>query len=332
MARLPALPSMEIIRGFKGRIDFYLWKRLPCARAWPRYRQERTTPASKAAAATFGQILKNYSLMAPTVRAFFVQDAQDQPRTPRDLYVSAALGHLHRRTPIVTPPATFTVWSPDAPPATPSAFDDEFDDATFDTDLWTEFDPGGFLTISENETGLILDVATDPATDLCGVYQATPPFDFTITAKIHLTAVASDNSQFGLGLWNDAANPAAGLYHWRLRCSQADQGIQLVRFTNWTTWHSNIYTDSDDVIGTHLYLRIRRIGANYYFSWSSDGIAWRRCHAGALAFTPNHFGILINNGGALGIIRGIATFFRYIDSGLFHAILQGDRILETRNA
>ncbi|GAI78615.1 unnamed protein product, partial [marine sediment metagenome] len=30
MARLTALPSLDIIHGFRGILDFYLWKGLPC--------------------------------------------------------------------------------------------------------------------------------------------------------------------------------------------------------------------------------------------------------------------------------------------------------------
>lgn len=36
MAILNVLPSQAIIDGFKGKIDFYLWRGIPCARKWPR--------------------------------------------------------------------------------------------------------------------------------------------------------------------------------------------------------------------------------------------------------------------------------------------------------
>lgn len=95
MARLPALPSLEIIQGFKKIIDFAVWKGLPYARAWPRFRRAKLTTASIAAATLFGQIIKSYALLAALAHAFFNEDAKDQPRTPRDIFVSAVYGHLH---------------------------------------------------------------------------------------------------------------------------------------------------------------------------------------------------------------------------------------------
>lgn len=326
MARLTALPSLEIIRGFKGKIDFYLWKGLPCARAWPRYRQENTTPASKAAAALFGDILRGYGLICTEARNWFIEDAKDQPRTPRDLYVSAVLGHLHERSPIVPPVTTFTLWSPDAPPANPSLIDDEFDDASFDTGLWSEFDPGGFLTVSEQEPGLILDHASDPGTDLAGIYQPVPPGNFAIIAKLHLIALSANFAPVGLALWEDATDPAKGLYHWRLLFSAPEQSIQFTRWTNWQTWNAHLYSKDQLLISTHIYLRIRRIGANYYMDWSSNGLGWRNCWSGALAFVPAHFGILTNNDNTGITVRAIATFFRFIPFGTFNTILEGDRI------
>lgn len=95
MARLPTLPSMEIIRGLKGVIDFAVWKGLPYARAWPRYRPAQRSAAAIASAILFGQIVKAYSLLASEVLAFYQEDATDQPRTARDLMISGVLGHLH---------------------------------------------------------------------------------------------------------------------------------------------------------------------------------------------------------------------------------------------
>lgn len=95
MARLPALPSESIIRGFKGIIDFYLWRGLPCARAWPRYRPARQTDASRAAALLFGAVIKAYILTHSTVLHQLAIEATAIPRSTRDLYVSGVYGNLH---------------------------------------------------------------------------------------------------------------------------------------------------------------------------------------------------------------------------------------------
>lgn len=330
MARLDALPSIDIIRGFKGVLDFYLWKGLPCVRSWPYTPPSRRTAAQNASAALFAEILKSYGLMADTVHDYYVELAAGIPRTPRDIYVSATLGHLHERTLPEVPPNTYTIWSPDAPPYTPSDLDDEFDDASFDTDLWTEFDPGAFLTVSEPETGLVLDQLTDPGDDISGIYQPIPAVDFSIAAKLALMAPCVDFAIIGLALWQNATDPAAGIYNWTLLNRLNNQGIELTRYTNYTTWAVTLYTEPDDIVATHIYLRIRRVGAFYFFDWSSNGLGWRRCHAGTLAFAPAHFGIMINNVNAPVTIRGISTFFRYTPYGTLTNILQGDRIRETR--
>lgn len=330
MARLDALPSIDVIRGYKGVLDFYLWRGLPCVRAWPAYHHSHASQASKASAMLFGQIIKGFNLTGEIALGAFQEAAVGNPRTARDIYVSGVLGHLHQRTEPVTPDMHFDWWMPDAPPETPSLLDDEFDDAAFDAVLWTEFDPGALLAVSENETGLILDEATQAGDDLCGIYQPIPAVDFTITVKLALIALAANFGIAGLILWDDATNPAAGLYIWDFGFSAGAQAIELTRFTNFTTWHSHIYQESDDIIGTHIYLRIRRLGANYAFDWSSNGLGWRQCWKGPLAFAPDHFGIGLNNVNSGITIRGIATFFRYTPFGTFNRILQGDRVREQR--
>ncbi|MBA7569735.1 hypothetical protein ES708_11476 [subsurface metagenome] len=103
MAKLTALPSLDIIRGFKGTLDFYIRRGQPCVRKWPHTPRSRRTPATIAAAALFGGILKSYRLVADTVLAAYQENAKGIPRTPRDVYVSGVLGHLHERT-IPEPP------------------------------------------------------------------------------------------------------------------------------------------------------------------------------------------------------------------------------------
>lgn len=104
MARIKALPGLEVIRGFKGVIDFYLWKGLPCARKWPHTPRSHLTAATLASAQLFGEIALAYNQLANEVLAAFQEDAADQPRTARDIFMSATLGHLHERTEVPPPP------------------------------------------------------------------------------------------------------------------------------------------------------------------------------------------------------------------------------------
>ncbi|MBA7585328.1 hypothetical protein ES708_27303 [subsurface metagenome] len=104
MARLTALPSLDIIHGFQGVLDFYLWKGLPCVRSWPRITKAQQTEGTIAAAAIFGEISAAYRLLAPLELTALQEQAKDQPRTARDLYISAAYGHLHEEAPAAPAP------------------------------------------------------------------------------------------------------------------------------------------------------------------------------------------------------------------------------------
>lgn len=104
MARIHALPAESIIRGYKGTLDFYLWRGLPCVRAWPRWRPALQSEASKNAALLFGAIIKGYSLLGEGPLVAFREAAADQPRSARDIYATAVFGHLHERTEPPPPP------------------------------------------------------------------------------------------------------------------------------------------------------------------------------------------------------------------------------------
>jgi len=96
MPKLTKLPSLSIIHGFRGILDFYLWKGIPCVRKWPVTPKSHLTKGTMTAAKTFGAIIKAYALVDTITRDAFTEDAQDHPRTARDIYVSATLGKLHK--------------------------------------------------------------------------------------------------------------------------------------------------------------------------------------------------------------------------------------------
>ena len=98
MARLNALPSLEVIDTLKGTLDYYYWKGIPCCRKWPKIPISSRTPASLASAQLFGDIVQGWALTCAEEKAAYAEAAADQPRTARDLYVSGVLGHLHERS------------------------------------------------------------------------------------------------------------------------------------------------------------------------------------------------------------------------------------------
>lgn len=56
MVRLAKLPEQAIIDGFKGKVDFYLCKGIPCARKWPVWKTREPTPEERKAQEAFAYV------------------------------------------------------------------------------------------------------------------------------------------------------------------------------------------------------------------------------------------------------------------------------------
>ena len=91
---IEALPHPEIIRAFKGTLDFYYFRGLYCVRGWPRSPAMPRSPASTATANAFAEIIRTVPRTTPKV----TDDAKDQTKhttwTWRDEIVSAIYGNL----------------------------------------------------------------------------------------------------------------------------------------------------------------------------------------------------------------------------------------------
>lgn len=70
MAKLAALPSQDIISGYKGTLDFYVWMGIPVCRSWPR------SPGRKRSASVEAQwpVFTDAASLWPTLDKY-VQDA-----------------------------------------------------------------------------------------------------------------------------------------------------------------------------------------------------------------------------------------------------------------
>jgi len=222
------------------------------------------------------------------------------------------------------------IWSPDCPPATASAFDDEFSDSSINSALWTEFDPGSVATVSEDVAGLKILLSGNAGTDFGGVYQSLQSGDFTYTTKLlvstnyrnmyaHSGLFLMEGVTGSSGLYGILFNPVRGNY---------TQRYAVIYYSNYQTISSEKDYEGIYYTTTSVYLRIRRNGTNYYFDWSSDGISWRMLYTeSSFPFTASHIGILASCEDATYITSTKSTFFRYKNSDLgFDGILEGDRI------
>ena len=86
MAKLTKLPGLEVISGFKGVVDFYVWKGIAVARTWPRSPGHRRAPAVQEQWPAFAWAASNWNELSPYVRQAYEDLATGTNMTARDLF------------------------------------------------------------------------------------------------------------------------------------------------------------------------------------------------------------------------------------------------------
>lgn len=86
MAKIKRLPNLNIISGFKGKIDYYVYMGQPCARTWPRSPGPVRAPAVMARWQAFSFISRSWNSLPPAIREAYVHTAQNTNLTGRDLF------------------------------------------------------------------------------------------------------------------------------------------------------------------------------------------------------------------------------------------------------
>lgn len=89
MAKIDMLPGMDIISGFKGVIDFYVWNGIACARSWPRSPGPNRAPAVEAAWLAFSWAASNWNNLSKEVRQAYQDLARGTNMTPRDVFTKS---------------------------------------------------------------------------------------------------------------------------------------------------------------------------------------------------------------------------------------------------
>jgi len=96
MAKLAVLPSQDIIDGFKGAIDFYLYMGIPCCRMWPVWRSRAPHPEEKVNQDDFARINQVAISMPVEFIDAYKELAQGTPFTWKDLMVRSFMRGLWR--------------------------------------------------------------------------------------------------------------------------------------------------------------------------------------------------------------------------------------------
>ena len=89
MAVLTQLPGLNIINGMRGKIDYYMWCGIPCARLWPRSPGHNRAPAVKARWPAFTWAASNWNELSLEVKQAYNQLAVSTKMTGRDIFMKS---------------------------------------------------------------------------------------------------------------------------------------------------------------------------------------------------------------------------------------------------
>ena len=95
MAKITKMPSMAIVNGFKGTIDFYVNMGLPCVRSWPRSPGHARAPAVEAKWPAFTWASSNWGSLSPEVQEAYNRQAQGTNLTGRDIFTKSFITTTH---------------------------------------------------------------------------------------------------------------------------------------------------------------------------------------------------------------------------------------------
>jgi len=106
MARLVALPSLAIISGFRGVIDFYVHHQtcpaetgevgMPCARRWPRSPGKKRSPLVEEQWSAFSEASRYWTELTLEVQDAYNKMASGTGMSGRDMFTRGYISGLYR--------------------------------------------------------------------------------------------------------------------------------------------------------------------------------------------------------------------------------------------
>lgn len=205
---------------------------------------------------------------------------------------------------------TYTYWDPDAPPASPSSLDDEFDGAGLDA-KWTLVNTPTSYSVNGTIPGALSVENVSLTNTLPCFMQSLPVGDFCIVTKFAISnGATSANSGCGLilsdGLSTSSSNQATLFFQ---KYSSNSDYCASYTWTKFNTIGSNLGSRYQSAT---RYLRIRRSGTSYYWGASPDGKTWEEW-AYNPTFTPTHVGLMTYCNQSSPVMTSF-EFFRYFSS------------------
>lgn len=95
MAKITKMPSMTVIDGFKGKIDFYVHCGQPCVRKWPRSPGHSRALSVEAQWPAFAWAASSWLSLSLEVRDAYNRMASGTNLTGRDIFVKSFITTTH---------------------------------------------------------------------------------------------------------------------------------------------------------------------------------------------------------------------------------------------
>jgi hypothetical protein len=211
------------------------------------------------------------------------------------------------------------LWNPDLPPSSPNAMDDEFNDESFNTTLWTEFNPGNHsFTRSEVAWGG-LTITNNSNNNIFGYCQLAPSSPYSIISKIRVSDFHSGDIKPAIMLLEGTLSTSKVLMA-GLSSGGYGHAIQIEYYNAYNSYNSALLNNSYNLPDEWGYIRVRVNGTTLNFD-IGDGIAWKRRLNSTMAFTPAYVGLGFKSNNADGIAH--FQFFRVLSGDTFNSPVYG---------
>lgn len=206
-------------------------------------------------------------------------------------------------------------YDPDKPPASPSAYDDEFLGTSLDAG-WTVFQASG-MTVAVTGSVVILTSATHLGDKFQGIFKAMPAGDFTLIAKLSLNSYApSTLAQAAIAFFEDATNNpnTCDLGYFGLVQASGVMYRGGEHYVQFDTYTSTIVLDSTDkkLLSRRQWIKVVKVGTSYSMYTSDSGMGgWYKVASGlSLGFTPAEIGLVVNNQNTGSDVVLVCDYFR----------------------
>lgn len=187
--------------------------------------------------------------------------------------------------------ATYTpIWTPDTPPSSPSAYDQEFASLTGQTTLGSldslnVTDAANYLHLARTTGGHFAD----------GVYWSGPSVPFTMTACFPDALLGINFQSFGLMLTETSPGK---LFTWLQRSHSSYGGCAMsyAKWTNRTTEDGSVDSQTTSAsLPSQRYMRmVVTSGSSIVLQTSMSGLIWRTVYSGINSgLTPANFGLVL---------------------------------------